>query len=110
MKKMLGSFPRRIGNQLCFADLRPKKTWRIHKQPRSSSQALRRMKRHEKTTIPLLSPLTTRETRFLLRQGGQSPVDKPLRWNADVLQQLHPKNRAGKVDGNVLHVIGTAGN
>jgi len=32
------------------------------------------------------------------------------RWNADVLQQLHPKNRAGKVDGNALHVIGTAGN
>ena len=27
-----------------------------------------------------------------------------------MLQQLHPKNRAGKVDGNALHVIGTAGN
>jgi ketosteroid isomerase-like protein len=32
------------------------------------------------------------------------------RWYADVLQRLRPKNRAGKVDGNALHVIGTAGN
>ena len=27
-----------------------------------------------------------------------------------MLQQLHPKKRAGKVDGKALHVIGTAGN
>jgi hypothetical protein len=60
---MLGSFPRRIGNQLCFADLTTQKF----------SQALRRMKRHETTTIPPLSPLTnyTRDAVFE-RQGGQS--------------------------------------
>src|SRR5271165_275589 len=42
----LSSFPSRIGNQLCFADLTPnKKTWRIHRQPRRSSQSVRRMRR-----------------------------------------------------------------
>ena len=45
---------------------------------------------------------------FCYDRGGQSPVGE--RWNADVLQQLHPKKRAGKVDGNALQVIGTAGN
>ena len=49
----------------------------------------------------------TRDAVFVTT-GGQSPVGE--RWNADVLQQLHPKKRAGKVDGNALHVIGTAGN
>jgi ketosteroid isomerase-like protein len=70
------------------------------------------MKRHETTTIPLLSPLTnyTRDAVFLTPTGPVTGRQAIKRWNADVLQQLHPKKRAGKVDGKALHVIGTAGN
>ena len=63
------------------------------------------------TTMPPLVPRFTRATRFLLRQGGQSPVGKPLRNGlADLYQWWHPKNSITKVDGNAFHLIGTAGN
>jgi len=52
----------------------------------------------------------TRDAVFLTPAGPVTGRQAIKRWNADVLQQLHPKKRAGKVDGNALHVIGTAGN
>jgi hypothetical protein len=58
MKKMLGSFPAGLAISFASPTYANKKTWPIQKQPRSSSQAPRRMKGHETTTIPLLSPLT----------------------------------------------------
>jgi hypothetical protein len=69
------------------------------------------MKRHETTTIPLLSPLATRETRFLLRQGGQSPVGKPLRHGMQTCcSSCTPKTAPARWTGIALLVIGTAGN
>ena len=52
----------------------------------------------------------TRDAVFLTPAGPVTGRQAIKRWNADVLQQLHPKKRAGKVDGKALHVIGTAGN
>jgi hypothetical protein len=47
-----------------------KKTWRTHRQPRRSSQALRGGMRHSTTRIPPPLPRFTRAIRFLLRQGA----------------------------------------
>jgi uncharacterized protein (TIGR02246 family) len=52
----------------------------------------------------------TRDAVFVTTGGPVTGRQAIERWNADVLQQLHPKNRAGKVDGHALLVIGTAGN
>jgi ketosteroid isomerase-like protein len=108
MKKMLGSFPRRIGNQLCFADLRQQKDLA---DPETTQKLLAGAKADEgarNNNDPAAFAANYTRDAFFLRQRGQSPVGE--RWNADVLQQLHPKKRAGKVDGNALQVIGTAGN
>jgi uncharacterized protein (TIGR02246 family) len=52
----------------------------------------------------------TRDAVFVTTVGpiiGRQAIQK---WYTDLFQWWHPKNRAGKVDGNALHVIGTAGN
>ena len=67
--------------------------------------------RHSTTTIPPPLPrFYTRDGVFVSEKGpivGRQAIQK---WNADLLRRLHPKNRAGKADGNALHVIGKAGN
>jgi uncharacterized protein (TIGR02246 family) len=38
---------------------------------------------------------------------GRQAIQK---WHEDLFQRFRPKNHTGTVDGNALHVIGTAGN
>jgi uncharacterized protein (TIGR02246 family) len=52
----------------------------------------------------------TRDSVFVTTDGQIIGREAIQRWYADLLQRLRPKNRVGKVDGNALHVIGTAGN
>ncbi len=59
---------------------------------------------------PPKAALFTEGRGFCYDRGPVTGRQAIERWNADVLQQLHPKNRAGKVDGHALLVIGTAGN
>ena len=63
-----------------FCRLTPKKkTWRIHRQPRRSSQWVRRWLRHTSTTMPPPLPRHSRGMRFFLRRGDPSSVGKPFR-------------------------------
>ena len=68
--------------------------------------------RHTTTTMPPPLPRYSRATRFLLQpEGPQSSVGKPFRNSIQtVYQWWHPKNCITKVDGNAVHLIGTAGN
>jgi uncharacterized protein (TIGR02246 family) len=53
----------------------------------------------------------TRDAVFVSPEGppitGRQAIEK---WFADVYQWWHPKNSIHKVDGNAVHLIGTAGN
>jgi uncharacterized protein (TIGR02246 family) len=57
-----------------------------------------------------IAALYTRDAVLVTDSGpiiGRQAIQK---WNTDLYQWWHPKNHIDKVDGNALHVIGTAGN
>ena len=54
--------------------------------------------------------LYTRDGVFVTTEGpiiGRQAIQK---WFTDLYQWWHPKNHIDKIDGNVVHLIGTAGN
>src|SRR5271165_278768 len=76
--RLLGAL---VGLAISFAlpTYAQQKTWRIHRQPRRSSQSVRRQVKDRTTTMAPPLPRYIRATRFLLRQRAQSPVGKPFR-------------------------------
>ena len=108
---MLSSSPRRIGNQLCFADLRPTKRPGGSTDNPEDPRTRKAVERHTTTTMPPPLPRCTRATRFFLRRTGPIIGRQAIqKWFTDLFQWWHPKNSMAKVDGNAFHLIGTAGN
>ena len=57
-----------------------------------------------------IAALFTRDGVFVSTEGpifGRQAIQK---WYTDLYQSWHPKNHITKLDGNVPHLIGTAGN
>ena len=65
---------------------------------------------HNNHDAAALAEQFTRDAVFLTPDRpviGRQAIQK---WHEDVFQRFCPKNHTGTVDGNALHVIGTAGN
>jgi uncharacterized protein (TIGR02246 family) len=113
-EKTLGSSPRRVGDQLCFADLRPTKrlggsTDTTQKILALTKAALEAQNNHDAAAFAA----------FYAPSGVFLTPDRPImgwqaiqKWWTDLFQSspLHPKNSMVKFDGNAFHLIGTAGN
>jgi ketosteroid isomerase-like protein len=54
--------------------------------------------------------LFMRDAVFLTPEGPITGRQAIQKWFTDLYQWWHPKNHIGKVDGNVVHLTGTAGN
>ena len=65
---------------------------------------------HKNHDAAAAAALFTRDAVFLTPAGpiiGRQAIQK---WYTDLFHSWHPKNRITKLDGNALHLIGTAGN
>jgi uncharacterized protein (TIGR02246 family) len=52
----------------------------------------------------------TRDAVFVTTEGPITGRQAIQKWHTDLFQWWRPKNHIGKVDGNAVHLIGTAGN
>ena len=110
-EKTLSSCPCGIGNQLCFADLRPtKRPGGSTDNPEDPRKFKGFEEAHNNNDAAAIAAFYTRDAVFVTPGGpiiGRQAIQK---WFADLFQWWHKKNYKTKVDGNAFHLIGTAGN
>ena len=57
-----------------------------------------------------IAALFTRDAVFVTPEGPITSRQAIQKYYTDLYQRRHPKNCISKVDGNAVHLIGTAGN
>jgi len=102
--------PRRIGNQLCFADLRPTKGGGGSTDNPEHRRILKAFSEaHMNNDAAAIAALFTRDAVFVTPEGPITGPASPSEMAHRPVQWWHPKDRITKLDGPV-QLIGTAGN
>ena len=65
---------------------------------------------HNNNDAAAIAEQFTRDGVFVTTEGPITGRQAIQKWYTDLFQWWHPKNHIDKLDGNVVHLIGTAGN